>query len=123
MYQTVTKEIIKTRNGNQSTKRGGGKLPKTTKGKSQKANRHYSDAEAELSHRGSAIRRRGRPRCHHGAVGLEGGEHEAAAKESVDSCNRATGTRHGAREKQPEKYKGGDRSEVTSFRQAGRTNR
>ena len=38
---------------------------------------------------------------------MRGGEHEAAAKESVDSCNRATGTRHGTREKQPKKYEGG----------------
>ena len=40
-------------------------------------------------------------------MGLEGGEHEAAAKGSEDSCNQATGTRHGTREKQPKKYEGG----------------
>ena len=35
---------------------------------------------------------------------MRGGEYEAAAKESVDRCNRATGTKHGTREKQLEKY-------------------
>ena len=35
---------------------------------------------------------------------MRGGENEADAKESVDSCNGATGTKHGTREKQPEKY-------------------
>ena len=44
---------------------------------------------------------------------MRGGEHEAAAKESVDSCNRATGTKHGTREKQPEKCEGG-RTETRS---------
>ena len=38
---------------------------------------------------------------------MRDGEHEVAAKESVDGCNRATGTKHGAREEQPEKYEGG----------------
>ena len=40
-------------------------------------------------------------------MGVRGGEHETAAKESVDSCNQATGTKHGTREKQPEKDEGG----------------
>ena len=44
---------------------------------------------------------------------MRGGEHEAAAKESIDSCNRATGMKHGTREKQPEKYEGG-RTETRS---------
>ena len=46
-------------------------------------------------------------------MGLKGGEHEAAAKESVDSSNRATGTKHGTRVKQPKKCEGG-RTETRS---------
>ena len=40
-------------------------------------------------------------------MGLKGGEHEAAAKESEDSCNRATAAKHGKQEKQPKKYERG----------------
>ena len=41
----------------------------------------------------------GPSRRHHGEVDGEGrGWHQDASKESVDSCNRATGTRHGTQE-------------------------
>ena len=44
---------------------------------------------------------------------MRDGKHEAAARESADSCNRARGTKHGTREKQSEKYEGG-RTETRS---------
>ena len=84
----------------------GGKI-RLNQGTTNKRPPALLQAKSNLSHRGSAIRRHDRTRCHHGAVGLRGGENEAAANESVDSCNRATGTKHGTREKQPEKYEGG----------------
>jgi len=47
----------------------------------------------------ASLLKTGPPRRHHGEVDGEGrGWHQDASNESVDSCNRATGTRHTTRE-------------------------
>jgi len=47
----------------------------------------------------ASVLKTGPPRRHQGEVDGEGmGWHQDASKESEDSCNRATGTKHGKRE-------------------------